>query len=70
MQALSAYPKQKPDWCFIERHRMTKNYSQVFEEICRKFEANDDAEALQELRDLASRVDDPWDKAWLNLPGK
>ncbi len=45
---------------------MTENDSQVFEEIRRKFEANNDAEALHELRDLASRVDDPWDRAWLN----
>jgi hypothetical protein len=45
---------------------VTKNDSQVFEEICCKFEANNDAEALQDLRDLASRVDDPWDRAWLN----
>src|ERR1700730_6990520 len=44
---------------------MTENDGQVFEEIWRKFEAKNDSQALQELRDLTSRIDDPWDKAWL-----
>jgi tetratricopeptide (TPR) repeat protein len=45
---------------------MNENDSQVFEEIWRKFEAKNDLQALQELRDLARRVNDPWDKAWLD----
>ena len=43
-----------------------KSNDEAFEEVCRKFEAHHDAQALQELRDLFSRVDDPWDMAWLN----
>src|SRR5258706_2530985 len=45
---------------------MNENDSQVFEEIWRKFEAKNDLQALKELRDLASRIADPWDRAWLN----
>jgi len=45
---------------------MTENDVQVFEEVCRKFDANDHLQALQELRDLASRIADPWERAELN----
>jgi tetratricopeptide (TPR) repeat protein len=45
---------------------MTENDAQVFEEVCRKFDANDHLQALQELRDLVSRIDDPWERAELN----
>ncbi len=45
---------------------MTESDAQVFEEICRKFEANNGTEALRELRDLISRIDDPWEGAELN----
>jgi tetratricopeptide (TPR) repeat protein len=45
---------------------MTEKDSQAFEEICRKFEANENSEALKELRDLVERIDDPWERAELN----
>jgi tetratricopeptide (TPR) repeat protein len=43
---------------------MTGNEA-AFDEIWRKFAAGNESQALQELHDLANRVDDPWDKAWL-----
>src|ERR1700687_1421534 len=45
---------------------MNENEGHAFEAVCRKFEAKKDSQALQELRNLTGRVDDPWDRAWLN----
>jgi tetratricopeptide (TPR) repeat protein len=45
---------------------MTENDAQAFEEICRKFAANNNLEALQALRHLTSRIADPWERAELN----
>jgi tetratricopeptide (TPR) repeat protein len=45
---------------------MNENESNTFEELWRKFEAKNDSQALQKLRDLVSRVVDPWDRAWLD----
>lgn len=44
---------------------MNENEDLDLDEALRKFEAKDDSGALQQLRNLASRVGDPWDKAWL-----
>ncbi len=44
---------------------MNENEDLALDEALRKFEAKDDSGALQQLRNLASRVGDPWDKAWL-----
>jgi tetratricopeptide (TPR) repeat protein len=43
---------------------MTENEA-ALDEIWRTFAAGNESQALQELHDLANRVDDPWDKAWL-----
>lgn len=37
----------------------------ALDEIWRTFAAGNESQALQDLHDLASRVDDPWDKGWL-----
>ncbi len=44
---------------------MNETDTQRFNELYRRFEAGDCAEALQGLRNLAGTVDDPWDKAEL-----
>ena len=44
---------------------MNEHDAYAFEEVCRTFEAGDDLEALQRLRELARRVEDQWDRAWL-----
>lgn len=43
---------------------MTENEA-ALDEIWRTFAAGNESQALQEIHDLANRVDDPWDKAWL-----
>jgi tetratricopeptide (TPR) repeat protein len=50
----------------IELLMTSENEADAFDRIWRKFEANNVSQALQELRELTSRVDDPWDIAWLN----
>ncbi|MGA8766109.1 MAG: hypothetical protein WB559_03740, partial [Candidatus Acidiferrales bacterium] len=44
---------------------MNQTETQDLTEAYRKFEAGDHADGLQQLRDLSSRLDDPWDKAAL-----
>jgi len=44
---------------------MNEHEGQAFDEIWQKFEAGNNSQALQEHRDLANRIDDPWDRAWL-----
>ncbi|HXQ25145.1 MAG TPA: hypothetical protein VN822_01945 [Candidatus Acidoferrales bacterium] len=43
---------------------MTEFEIQCFNDLYAKFEAGERVEALQELRDLARRLDDPWDRAF------
>jgi tetratricopeptide (TPR) repeat protein len=44
---------------------MNENEEHAFDEILRKLQARNDSQALLELRELAKRVEDPWDRAWL-----
>jgi tetratricopeptide (TPR) repeat protein len=44
---------------------MNESEEHAFDEILRKLQARNDSQALLELRELAKRVEDPRDKAWL-----
>ncbi len=44
---------------------MNENYAQLFNEVHIKYEEGNYSQALQGLRELASEITDPWDKAEL-----